>query len=65
MNGGEGVGLLSRKVERKMKISQHYSQRRTHTLILLYTVEPPNNGHTRSESFVLCREVVLISEVAN
>ena len=29
-----------------------------------YTVEPPNNGHTRSEVFVLCREVVLISEVA-
>ena len=26
----------------------------------LYTVEPPNKGHTRSESFVLCREVVLI-----
>ena len=26
----------------------------------IYTVEPLNNGHTKSESFVLCREVVFI-----
>ena len=26
----------------------------------VYTVEPLNNGDTRSEAFVLCREVVFI-----
>ena len=25
----------------------------------MYTLEPPNNGHTWDPSFVLCREVVL------
>ena len=28
--------------------------------INVYTEEPPNNGHTRSEVFDLCREVVFI-----
>ena len=29
---------------------------------LQYTVEPPNKGHFGANSFVLCREVVPISE---
>ena len=29
----------------------------------VYTVEPPNKGHFGANSFVLCREVVPISEV--
>ena len=32
-------------------------------LIMLNTVEPPNNGHIGSGTTVLCWEVVLISEV--
>ena len=56
MNGGDGLGLLSRKVECKMK--------RCLNNIYKDAVVTPNNGHTRSEAFVLCREVVLVSEVA-
>ena len=33
------------------------------TVILRYTVEPPNKGHFGANSFVPCREVVSISEV--
>ena len=34
--------------------------KRAHSLYInVYTVEPLNNGHTRSEVFVLYREVVL------
>ena len=29
----------------------------------VYTVEPPNKGHYGAGNFVLCREVVLFSEV--
>ena len=34
-----------------------------HDLHTIYTVEPPNRGHFGANSFVPCREVVLISEV--
>ena len=37
---------------------------KTYTYINVCTVGPPNNGRTRSEAFVLCREITLISEVA-
>ena len=30
-----------------------------------YTVKPPNEGQFGNKSFVLCREVVLFSEVQN
>ena len=33
------------------------------TIGTLYTVEPPNKGHFGSRGFVLCSEVVPISEV--
>ena len=32
---------------------------------MLLTVEPPNKGHIGTSHFVLCREVVLSSEVKN
>ena len=39
--------------------SMAYAQNKVHT----YTVEPPNKGHFGTGNFVLCREVVLFSEV--
>ena len=36
----------------------------THMHVYIYTVEPLNNGHTRSEALVLCREVVFIYYIA-
>ena len=37
----------------------------TQSLELLSTVEPPNKGHFGNGPFVLCSEVVLISEVCH
>ena len=34
-----------------------------HTAGVSYTVEPPNKGYLGTGNFVLCREVVLFSEV--
>ena len=47
----------------KRSLDINYKDVHIHKINVYYIVEPPNNGHTRSEAFVLCREVVLFSEV--
>ena len=62
MNGGKGEGyFLYRKVERKMKrcLDIIYKDVHIHT----YTVEPPNNGHIGSGTFVRYSEVSLSRRV--